>query len=89
MESKGRTLTFDGRFFWGNFNGKQTKTNPQPGDVVVCLLSDFSDMLAILNFWTITRKPAVMAGIDTNAIFETLTEFTPYNSAMYLITGTC
>lgn len=84
-----RTLTFDGKFFWCKWNGETTTTHPRTGDIVVCLLSDFSDMMALLNFWTITRRPATMAGVDTGAVFETLAGFTPYNSAMYVITGDC
>lgn len=85
MKPTGRTLTFDGKFFWGDYHGEQTTTHPQPGDIVICLLANFDKMIELLNFWALTRQPAVMAGINTDATWETVTGFTPYDSAMYVI----
>jgi exosome complex RNA-binding protein Csl4 len=85
-----RILTFDGKFFYCVWRGETTTTHPQTGDIVICLLTDFAKMIALLNEFALTRKPAAMAGINTDAVLEaaleTATGFTPYNSVVYVIT---
>jgi hypothetical protein len=81
-----RQLTFDGKFFWCEWRGETTTTHPQTGDVVICLLANFSKMIALLNYFALTRRPAALAGISTDAVLATVTGFTPYNSVVYQIT---